>query len=251
MIYFNNASIELSNYISKKEVRLSNNSWLSVKREMSVTFAGFYHNTFIKCFGMEVSKNKKQFVVNLKNTVFPNGQRPLKFQAPVIFHYRNEATRSLPTIRSIWPVRKNNDSYIMAFLVKAVEVVNRRNKKRNPCVKEWDKYDEMVLEEHIKSIGCRAPYQNLDNFPICENKQDMKKVAFHLDGEIMASHPPPCREATLIDYNYREIECIDDSNCSLYKGHLRYALIFGHTRYFKEITQTKKIDGQTLIGSSK
>ena len=62
-----------------------------------------------------------------------------------------------------------------------MEVVKRRNKHNQPCNDNWKGYDDSLLEQHIKAVGCRAPYQKGNNkFTICASKLKMKNTQFEL-----------------------------------------------------------------------
>ena len=149
-------------------------------------------------------------------------------------HYPNHLFTSRRNVKYMWSIRDSNDGYLSRFLIKSVEMVKRRNKGRRPC-KDWDNYDDSILENHIKKVGCRAPYQKaLNGFEICSTNDSMKASSF----EINADHEliPPCKYMGKILYDYEEN---DNTATATYKeGYLRIGIYFSDGS-FKEITQTR------------
>ena len=103
------------------------------------------------------------------------------------------------------------------------------------------------LEEHIKSVGCKRPYQPTNyRWPVCTNKTQMKKPrTWLLTGGI-----PPCRGITSIHYQMGEIE---KGNFPMPLQGKDWKYWFGITlrffnRRFRTTLQKKEVDFQNLVG---
>ena len=127
----------------------------------------------------------------------------------------------------------------------------RRNKRDYPCLEDWKNYDDNIMEDHLKSVGCRTPYQkSQNNISVCSTKAKMEQAVFSMDKNQLSNHYLPCRTTENIQYNYKEMEWCLKNNCS---KETRDVFSIGMTvfnRRFKEITQTKAIDIQVLIGNA-
>ena len=63
---------------------------------------------------------------------------------------------STHTLRYTWPqTRQKNESYVMRFKIKGVEVVRRRQKSSQPCNENWEDYDNEIINNHIQKNGCK------------------------------------------------------------------------------------------------
>ena len=119
------------------------------------------------------------------------GKRIGNYDTLALIHGPSQLLLSGESMRKIFPQRKTNDTYNMRFDIKTVERIRRRNKKYHPCLENWNSYDSEVLEEHIKSTGCRAPYQNrIENVPACSTQQQIKKSMFILRNDGYQKDPP-------------------------------------------------------------
>ena len=144
-----------------------------------------------------------------------------------------------------WPKRKDNSSYALHFAVKSIEILKRRNKRKEPCFDDFNNYDDHVLENGMRTIGCRPPYQkSIYNLPICGTKEDMQKVNNYLRLEVGKNYPP-CVEITDMQYSYSEFE---GSELGMETNGI-FAIQVTWPDQFKIVKQSRDISIQTLIGN--
>ena len=113
----------------------------------------------------------------------------------------------MSTYKSEWPslINKTATEYSLDFTITQVEVLKRRNKRKKPCISNTISFDEMVLNDHIKKNGCRAPYQNIRNeTPVCSSTKGMKGAHYDLFWKI--GEKTPCTSIKNIMYNYEEFK---------------------------------------------
>ena len=174
-------------------------------------------------------------VFYIDSHALPPRNRSQNFEMLVYLHYPNHLFTSEQNIKYTWPILDSNDGYLSRYIIKSVEIVKRRNKGRRPCV-EWDDYDGSIEKNHIKNVGCRAPYQKADDeFKICSTKKSMKNASLL---KIKNDHMlvPPCKYMGKILYNFEET---DMSRTEFYKeGHIEIGIYF-YDETFKEIVQTR------------
>ena len=52
-----------------------------------------------------------------------------------------------------------------------IEILKRRNKRNQPCNRDWNNWDAHFISKYAKEVGCIAPYLDpLENVPICEKQ---------------------------------------------------------------------------------
>ena len=156
---------------------------------------------FYNCYELSIphDKNIKDFWFRINSTIFPSGVRPHLFGLVTILHYPNQLLIS-NTVTHVWPQhRKKDESYSMWYKISGIELLRRRKK----CIEHWEEYDNYIMNEHARAVGCRAPYlSSVNDIPLCSTKEQMKKM-FHLrsDGYGLL---PPCREMVQIYEKYEE-----------------------------------------------
>ena len=238
---------------------LSNADW----RLPYHTYSGFiFPHIFSKCFGIEIGHNNiNSMMVGMQQNIFEGGIRPKMFGLAIFFHYPSQLLRSFHTHKQDWFVRKDRSTFAMNFELKGMEVVERRNKRKVECIPDWKNYDNIILEKHLETVGCKSPYQNyhkmyMNRLPICENAEKTKEAHFSFrDGDIN-TYPPPCKEIETINYGYTETNWTADLASSLVapwqnneKDYFMLCMNIFHHR-FKQISQQRAIDTQNLIGNA-
>ena len=150
-------------------------------------------------------------------------------------HYPNHFLSSEKNIKYTWPIRDSNDGYLSRYIIKSVEILKRRNKGKRPCM-EWEDYDDSIVTNHIRKVGCRAPYQKaVERLPLCSTQQSMRNAS---SLQIKNDHMllPPCKYMGKISYNFEET---DMSRTNHYrKGFLEIGLYFFDDS-FRQIIQTR------------
>ena len=129
------------------------------------------------------------------------------------------------------------------FKVTTVELLKRRNKPSQPCSTEWKVLDDWILNQHIKKIGCRAPYMKTnENFSICETQIKMKQSVLNWPDEAY-NYDAPCQGKSHIGYRVSNAVYTDEE-----VDPLSLIVYVSYTNTIKMISQSRMIDGQALVG---
>ena len=252
-IDFNNVTLDLSKYLVilqmvwKTGYENVNNTCKNLYNcplvDHRITFTGFVNGRFVKCFGVEVKNSYMKhvqaimtvFKASLGNLLRHIGKVRVKFSYP---------QQILPDTKSeqlIWH-DLNKITNIQIFRIKTVEILKRRNKRKERCFEDWRNFDELVLKRHIENVGCRAPYHGpYKQFPVCDTQRKIKESVYEV-GKVRSKYfPPPCNEISKIDYSF--ISEQPDSK-------MKFVWLFvEYTDQLKLITQSQAIDVHSLIGN--
>ena len=202
---------------------------------------------FFNCYALQIPQDTEisVFSVELANSIFPESVRTNNYSVLSQLHYRKQLLTSGLTLLYSFPRREPNDSYSMRFIVKGVELIQRRNKRNNPCYENWEDHDTMILKQHVKNLGCAPPYfTQFSNIPICSTKEQMAASPFTLRFDDYRLHPP-CQGMEKIYFSHEESEM--KGTKWFRPGHF-WIGIYLFDQKFKEIVQIKAIDMNGLIG---
>ena len=147
-------------------------------------------------------------------------------------------------MKSIWSKQLGNETRnsLEMFQIISLEILKRRNKRKEPCTVESDNFDQLILKSHLEKIGCRAPYiSHYPDFTICNTKAGIKKAYFN--GWALQKYyaNSPCQEMTTIDYY--------SDNTAVRSNRKTYAIWVSYPFKGKIITQLREVDAQTLVGN--
>ena len=143
-------------------------------------------------------------------------------------------------------------SYWVVLEIKGVEILKRRNKRRDRCTNDGASYDNLVLEEHIKTYGCKAPYQKtLETFPICSTRNEIKRSLFEKANVKSNYYHVPCKGISKVDVEHTEVEADDGYMANMVNddGELYFGLSIGFPKQIKLITQSQAVDINSFIGN--
>ena len=202
------------------------------------SYVGFWSGNFYQCSSMQVPPDKsiQAFFVLMNTTVFRYNQISGDYRFITFLHYPNQLLRSSQFVKMDWPDRKTNDTFVMRFKINAVEVLRRRNKGKDPCDEDWTHFDDNLLERHIKTVGCKAPYQRQDTeIKPCTSEDEMKKSVFQIRADDYG-HAPPCKSMEKILYTYEQHTFGEDSEWKGV-GQVWIGVYFGQD--FKEIKEVR------------
>ena len=154
-----------------------------------------------------------------------------------------------------WPVREKNTtkSYVMDFNVRNIEIFERRNKYKEPCIKGIPDNDEQIQQWITQKINCKPPYWNSSSeMPPCSNRHELKKandfILSALDRGIKSldrKEKVPCRSIEKIQYDFRDIDMENNDG----SPKVQIDVNFRESTY-KEIKNIRSMDLQGLIGNS-
>jgi hypothetical protein len=242
--YFD-VTLDLNKYLVAAEIFLSNESNY---RKQNITtihhktiFNGLYYGTFTKCFAAEIKKkdlpsNILQIVYYYNQTQLLKDLRP-GYKMKSNLHYPGQFLLEFGNPRTMYPPTKDKDFYIQWF-ISGIEYLRRRNTRNKHCMTQWKTFDDMVWKKHIRRNECRAPYDRpYDSFKKCAKKEDIEKSIFNFQVVGSKYYPKACQRISKV---------VVDS----YSGKpLRGNVLVSYPTEVKIITQSKEIDGHSLIGN--
>ena len=239
-INYENVTKDVSKYVTASRVMWRNGTKdKSTQRQVLRASYAFVHQRggLYQCYELQTPKVKdfKIMIFTIKSDAFPPRNRPQNYEMQTYLHYPNHLFTSNKNIKYTWPMRNSTDGYLSRYIVKSVEMIKRRNKRRRPCM-EWDNYDDSILTNHIKNVGCRAPYQKpVDGYGVCSTKDSMKNASLlHIKNDHVLH--PPCKSMSKILYDFEES---DMTRTEFYgQDHLEIGLYFFDDS-FREIVQTR------------
>ena len=205
-----------------------------------------------------VTKFLVQTWIKIRTDLFENSLRQNLYQYnpdhpnfggfEVWFHYPKQLLESwhLGMGKWFWPHRDGNSSinYVMVFERSKMEVLQRRNKRNEPCIEDWKNHDDYVIQEIIARAGCRPPYWKSKGVRLCSSKEEMKKVLPPLTKHDYLDYTPPCRSVTNLPFSFQEI----DENLSRDPAYFRISMTSADTT-FKNIEHLVEYTGQNLVGN--
>ena len=148
------------------------------------------------------------FGIVFDGDIFPDGVRPSYYGFGVKMHYPGQFLNS-KTQKFVWKDRNLNSSgYLtMRFKIQKLEVIKHRENAKNSCNRNWQKYDEEIMLEKIKDVGCQPfHWTKITNAPLCQNQKQMKRFTqFNI-----TEHKVACQSIQKILYNYEEFEILED-----------------------------------------
>ena len=255
LVDFDNVTIDLVEYLFMMNFIWKNGSFSTCNGNQFCPFGSFKNNLnlivrrdiFIKCFGFETNhyhtKQLNGINILFKSTLL-NIVRNIN-DITVSLNYPKQRLSKVDPGNPIWHNYLNTYSKEV-ITIQMVEILERRNTIRNPCVPQEINYDEFVVQRKLEQIGCKTPYHTattFENISICESQKKMKEAAFDA---FSAAHgnPPPCR--TFSGTFSSSTEANEAFAIKEHPGEL--SLIIWYADKVKVITQLRQIDAQALIG---
>ena len=176
-----------------------------------------FRSAIRKCFTFDIPfmKNKQLhgFGLRVRNSFFPRGVRPTaldKDKFSVYFHYPGQRFTSLYTIKYDWEPKSNRSrSYYMRYELKDVEVNRHRIRPQEPCIEDWKKYDQIIMDGIMLKAGCRPPHwETAHNLSMCSKSEQMAHFVDQPSTTILEAFGPPCTAIENLHYRYYEQEAL-------------------------------------------
>lgn len=248
-IDFHRITTNISNYLIEYDVMYRNGTEIFTKDNLSWkplyhTFSWFSWGYFLKCFGFELLEKNIYYVrIVLSRKIFENNVNKYAGSFAVLFHYPNQVMSSIQTLKREWLVWDNETNHYITFNIKGMETSTLRYKQgKDNCVPDWKEYDNVTLEDHLRTVGCKRPDQITDSdLPICTSKEKMKQANIPLSNDKIK----PCRRVESVDFDLGE---------SLFDGDLGYGncwfciVLRILNPQFKDTIQVKAVDIEMLVG---
>ena len=189
------------------------------------------------------------FELFFNNSIFRNESRPRDTEFGVKIHYPNQFLTAT-CARYSWKKHKLQEDYTMKFSLQNVIVLNRRNKRRSPCIEDWMHHDQAVRRNIMEEVGCQPPHwDKITNLPKCSSSKQMK---YFYEMNVSAQYPP-CKQIKKLIYAYEELKYIEDNPMEWRKGQndtIFKVMIEFKDSSFMEIGHVRAFDIESLIGNA-
>ena len=124
-----------------------------------------------------------------------------------------------------------------------MDILKRRNKRMDPCLPDDRNFDQVILDEYLGKVGCKAPYQRTNKrFEICASKEKIAEANSNILGRGKKPRKP-CTSASTMIFSYDEAEY--DANGSDW-----FHVFLLYPSEYREIRMVQAIDLQTVIGNA-
>ena len=251
-IDYNNVTINVFDHLLKWGVQWRNGSvtWnITNTVNIHITFNGFYEDVFWKCFGMKANdeyyRDVKYIEVYFKRHKLLEGSMRISHNFVLYKHYPNQLLLgSLDEGAWFFKNRTKGQPAFHELIIGETQILEKRNKAKDPCMTDGKYYDDFVLKKHIKQNECQAPYHMVHkDVPVCTTKAQMTAYKYEFSKLKGKYTPHPCRRVANIAWvtNIHEAYWVDD----------RYSLVVQiiYPDQLKIITQSKAVDIHTFIGN--
>ena len=211
------------------------------QEKLQVTYSGFAYEEFMKCFGLKLKcRNIKRLILGFNSSVYPDGIRPSSYlSTAVALHLPNQLSLAGSYFKYTWPKRNEKKKYSMDFNLQQIDLLKRRNKRNDPCTNDLN-FDQVILDDHLQKIGCKAPYQRTNkSMEICDSIEKIRDAKFDLFYNELQKKP--CTSASTLSFSYNEYE---------YEGSGWFRVILFYPNQYRKITLIQAIDLHTLIGNA-
>ena len=225
----------------------------------------------MKCLTFDIPFQKglaiKQFFLSFNSSIFGKGGRLAnpdhtsfeQNQFHVTIHYRNQALRNNMVGQRYWPFREPGSPthYLMRLSVGTIDVLVRRNTKKNPCVEGVPDYDEKVVNHIMETVKCKPPYWNaIPSLNPCFEQKQLQNITYLFAEAVSTSHTmnfytveTPCRSLERISIDVMDVQT-PQRWLEMYpfmNESVGIMLDFKELIY-KEVKNVRGMDTQALIG---
>ena len=245
-INYEDVSINITEYYIQTAVVWKNGTIALVQSATPyLSFSGFKYRRFMKCYSVmtpQLNWGEVKFIdhmynisLYLKHFNVSSGGVVARIHQPNQFVATDDAqylSSSMNTSRGV----------SLGILMTSLEVLKRRNKRREPCVTDWSQYDKKYMNEHVAESGCSPPYfEPNEHFSACSDQKTIEDSNYEVSMvRSKASYYPPCLGMSKIDYEFF-------NNFPTKKGYLK--IMIGYPEQIKVITQYQAVDVHSIIGN--
>ena len=206
----------------------------------------------------QAHKQVRTLTIRLRNDIFPNQIRPKQISPfdgydgfAVYFHYPGQLWKEKYIRKVTWPLRTKNMTkrYHMEFELRHFEILQNRDKSREPCDNGFLDLNRIYLEEVITNrLPCRPPYiMQTNDLVSCSSQEELLEchLIFHNSNKTITTKlkSPPCRQFYKIDIDYLELDLPQRETNSIT---IRAKFV---DQTYMEIARVKAFDVNALIGN--
>ena len=271
-IDYRDVTLKLKDYflsaVDKYRNETSYFSKSSIRFEHREIWRGFPAISFFRCFVLTDDMDKYRYVESMIITydlakLFADSRTKSFLSIYVIFHYPGQLfiSRNIQVVK-LYPFDKKMHIYNHFILqVESFEVLKRRHTRSKNCLENKHSYDKIIVDEHLKNIGCRLPFhKEHSSIPLCKNGSKIErevpesisiseKNQTRLDGGNKVLNieklnvPMSCERISQINVFQKGIR---NENNKLSKT---FSLQLSYPKEVKIISQSKEVDIHALIGN--
>ena len=247
---FNTVTLDLNDFFISARFGHRNGSYFELTNQdfhhglLKLTYSGFYNGIFMKCFGLKSTlKNIDGFDFRFKTSLYPNGIRPSsKLSIAVGLHLPNQLSLVGNSLKYTWPNLDENGTHVMGFSLQQIDIIKRRNKRKDPCIPDDFNFDQIILDSHLDMVGCRPPYLRTNKIlGVCRSAEKIREANI----DLIKSEKPmkACTSASTLAFTYNELAS------NLMKPDW-FGVALDYPNQYKEIKMVQAIDIHTVIGNA-
>ena len=189
-------------------------------------------------------KNTFYKAMKMAHQSLEQGERPTKYGFKTMVHLPKQFLLSYQTLKWIWPYRSKSQSYKSRCLIRAVELVRKRDKQEKGCNEHWQDYDDWISRLHVKENKCRNVYQNDKEYgkpmTICNTQESIARSKFYMSIDERKKYAPPCKTMEKVNFEWLENLIEEDNHTKTDKvGHFWFSIGFDLRTGFKELIHTR------------
>lgn len=248
-IDYENVTLNLKQYVALITVGWKNGTTMDYLPseaqeivQVEATFNGFIYGAFTHCFGTVVNDTYKKditYVANFyKRDDVLDALLVRRGNAFLILHYPNQFLLTPINIKEFTLESNRTSNPVISYAVQSVEILKRRNKRRDHCTPGFINFDEIVA----KSNECRPAYlTKYKDIPLCSSQKKINQSQYDISARNNKIYTKPCASLSKIDFTYST-----DSN---WKDDTDFGIALIYPEQSKIISQTQAVDLHSLVGN--
>ena len=246
-IDYQNVTLSLDSYFLYNEVKFVQETTFqnsSLKTLHKENFNGIYDGNFGKCFELQFYNKPDRHLREIKiiydyQQLYADLEPEESLDLWLFTHHPGQFLLATQD-----PTHSDTTYNVHYLWINDLEILNARNSRKRNChpAQDGTSFDDLVMQAHIRDIGCRVPYlKPFDKYPICCSKKELEDGSYQYERVKHKYYPPACHRISKIGYSH-DYEYDSDRNDTL-TLHIIYPF------NAKIITQAKEVDIHTLIGN--
>ena len=185
---YDDVTVDLKNYVKQVEIKSGKTllyEWNPDMKDQPIPLYISYRHPLVKCYSIDISQtvksqNKMQGTTISRVVIrWYNQNRVFNSSSEILMasfmHYPKQLMRSAALHRDHLGI--SSTTFSSMINIGNIEVIRRRNTRHTPCLEEFDKADDLVMQRLIEKTKCR-PSHLPDNhgFPKCNTVKEMAQA---------------------------------------------------------------------------
>ena len=246
-IDYNEVTLNLQDYYERTVVTYRNGTHnLSQSADVSIheTTNDFTMGLFRKCFTIDTTNvnmdNAKSLSHVFSRELFQSYIKSKIGKVIAMVHHQDQLLLG-DSFDFLSDDRNGSNSIHMGIFIEKVEILRRRNKRKEPCSTSLRNWDQLAQLRYTKDVGCSAPYQkSLENIATCSTQNKMKEWSNFSPLAKIQKDYQPCQGIPRVDFELsKDLISFEDS----------FMLTAVYPNQVKIVTQSRAVDVNALIGN--